>query len=185
MGSNPGYILKSFLLYNSSKRNLVTLQVTALLFIKGRSDMQMKLGTLFACRSFCFATSWRQSDLQCTMFYCMRREIFSDQFFGWIMVKGPDIKCIKNLGSCLKSNGGPRPWFAQYLSWEMRIVKFIYSEKATKLCEIFPLPLTTIHTFKSKGKISQNFVAFTEYMNCKLNILQQQQHVTNLHIAQL
>ena len=91
--------------------NLVTLQVTALLFIKGRSDMQMKLGTLFACRSFCFATSWRQSDLQCTMFYCMRREIFSDQFFGWIMVKGPDIKCIKNLGSCLKSNGGPRPWF--------------------------------------------------------------------------
>jgi hypothetical protein len=37
--------------------NLVTLQVTALLFIKGRSDMQMKLGTLFACRSFCFATS--------------------------------------------------------------------------------------------------------------------------------
>ena len=74
--------------------------------------MQMKLGTLFACRSFYFATSWRQSDLQCTMFYCMRREIFSDQFFGWIMVKGPDIKCIKNLGSCLKSNGGPRPWFA-------------------------------------------------------------------------
>ena len=81
--------------YNLSQRNLVTLQVTALLFIKGRSDMQMKLGTLFACRSFCFATSWRQSDLQCTMFYCMRREIFSDQFFGWIMVKGPDIKCIQ------------------------------------------------------------------------------------------
>ena len=86
--------------------------MTALLFIKGRSDMQMKLGTLFACRSFCFATSWRQSDLQCTMFYCMRREIFSDQFFGWIMVKGPDIKCIKNLGSCLKSNGGAPALFA-------------------------------------------------------------------------
>ena len=44
--------------YNLSQRNLVTLQVTALLFIKGRSDMQMKLGTLFACRSFCFATSF-------------------------------------------------------------------------------------------------------------------------------
>ena len=29
--------------YNLSQRNLVTLQVTALLFIKGRSDMQMKL----------------------------------------------------------------------------------------------------------------------------------------------
>ena len=115
--------------------------MTALLFIKGRSDMQMKLGTLFACRSFCFATSWRQSDLQCTMFYCMRREIFSDQFFGWIMVKGPDIKCIKNLGSCLKSNGGPRLCL-HHLSWEMRTA------------------------------------STTSY-----NILQQQQRVTNLHIA--
>ena len=47
------------------------------------------------------------------------------------------------------------------------IVKFIYSEKATKFCEIFPLLLTTVHTVKSKGKISQNFVAFSEYMNFK------------------
>ena len=45
------------------------------------------------------------------------------------------------------------------------IVKFRYSEKATKFCEIFPLLLTTVHTVKSKGKISQNFVAFSEYMN--------------------
>ena len=44
-------------------------------------------------------------------------------------------------------------------------LKFIYSEKATKFCEIFPLLLTTVHTVKSKGKISQNFVAFSEYMN--------------------
>ena len=42
---------------------------------------------------------------------------------------------------------------------------FIYSEKATKFYEIFPLLLTTVHTAKSKGKISQNFVAFSEYMN--------------------
>ena len=41
-------------------------------------------------------------------------------------------------------------------------IKFIYSEKATEFCEIFPL-----HTVKSKGKISQNFVAFSEYMNFK------------------
>ena len=46
-------------------------------------------------------------------------------------------------------------------------LKFTYSEKATKFCEIFPLLLTTVHTVKSKGKISQNFVAFSEYMNCK------------------
>ena len=48
-------------------------------------------------------------------------------------------------------------------------VKFIYSEKATKFCEMFPLLLTTVHAVKSKGKISLNFVAFSEYMNfiCK------------------
>ena len=43
--------------------------------------------------------------------------------------------------------------------------EFIYSEKATKFCEIFPLLLTTVHTVKSNGKISQNFVAFSECMN--------------------
>ena len=46
-----------------------------------------------------------------------------------------------------------------------KILKFIYSEKATKFCEIFPSLLTAVHTVKSKGKILQNFVAFSEYMN--------------------
>jgi hypothetical protein len=45
------------------------------------------------------------------------------------------------------------------------ILKLKYSEKATKFSEIFTLLLTTVHTFKSKVKISQNFVAFSEYMN--------------------
>ena len=44
-------------------------------------------------------------------------------------------------------------------------LKFIYSEKATEFCEIFPLLLTVCTVVKSKGKISQNFVAFSEYMN--------------------
>ena len=44
-------------------------------------------------------------------------------------------------------------------------VKFIYSEKATKFCEIFPLLLTECTVVKSKGKILQNFVALSEYMN--------------------
>ena len=44
-------------------------------------------------------------------------------------------------------------------------VKFIYSEKATKFYEISTLLLTTVHTVKSKVEISQNFVAFSEYMN--------------------
>ena len=42
---------------------------------------------------------------------------------------------------------------------------FIYSGKATKFCEIFPLVLTTVHTVKSKGNILQNFATFSEYMN--------------------
>ena len=44
-------------------------------------------------------------------------------------------------------------------------IKLIYSEKAAKFCEIFPLPLTVSTAVKSKGKISQNFAAFSEYMN--------------------
>ena len=44
-------------------------------------------------------------------------------------------------------------------------LKFIYSEKATKFCKIFNFFLTTVDTAKSKVKISQNFVAFSEYMN--------------------
>ena len=44
-------------------------------------------------------------------------------------------------------------------------VKFVYSEKATKFCEISTLLLSTVHKNKSKVEISQNFVAFSEYMN--------------------
>ena len=44
-------------------------------------------------------------------------------------------------------------------------LKFIYSEKATKFCEIFTLLLSVCTVDKSKVKISQNFVAFSEYMN--------------------
>ena len=41
-------------------------------------------------------------------------------------------------------------------------VKLIYSEKATKIFKIFTLHVVPV---KSKVKISQNFVAFSEYMN--------------------
>jgi hypothetical protein len=46
-------------------------------------------------------------------------------------------------------------------------IKFIYSEKATKFCEIFTLLLSYVVSVKSKVKISQNCVAFSEYMNFK------------------
>ena len=44
-------------------------------------------------------------------------------------------------------------------------LKFMYSEKATKFCEISTMNLTgTTRTVE----ISQNFVAFSEYMNFNL-----------------
>ena len=43
----------------------------------------------------------------------------------------------------------------------------MYSEKATKFCEIFILLLSYVVPVKSKVKTSQNFVAFSEYMNFK------------------
>ena len=46
-----------------------------------------------------------------------------------------------------------------------RSLKIIYSEKATKFCEIFSLLLTGTTSDKSKVKILQNFVAFSEYIN--------------------
>ena len=44
-------------------------------------------------------------------------------------------------------------------------LKFIYSEKASKFCKISTLLLTGTAKDKSKVKILQNFVAFSEYMN--------------------
>ena len=44
-------------------------------------------------------------------------------------------------------------------------MNFIYSEKATKFCEIFTLLLTVCTVVKSKVKFLQSFVAFSEYMN--------------------
>ena len=45
--------------------------------------------------------------------------------------------------------------FVVFLS--LVLLKFIYSEKATKFCEIFTLLLSYVVPVKSKVKISQNF----------------------------
>ena len=45
------------------------------------------------------------------------------------------------------------------------MIKFIYSEKATNVCEISTVYLTGTTQDKSTVEISQNFVAFSEYMN--------------------
>ena len=51
-------------------------------------------------------------------------------------------------------------------SFQKRIsLKFIYSEKAAKFCEISTLLLSYVVPVKIKLEISQNFVAFLEYVN--------------------
>ena len=45
------------------------------------------------------------------------------------------------------------------------ILKFINSEKATKFCEIVTVDLSYVVPVKSTMEISQNFVAFSEYIN--------------------
>ena len=45
------------------------------------------------------------------------------------------------------------------------MLKFIYSEKATKFCEISIVDLSYVVPVKSMVEISQNFVASSEYMN--------------------
>ena len=49
--------------------------------------------------------------------------------------------------------------------YNLFILKFIYSEKATKFCEISTVDLTVTTQDKSKVEILQKFVAFSEYMN--------------------
>ena len=46
-----------------------------------------------------------------------------------------------------------------------RRLKFIYSEKATKVWEISTVNLSYVVAVKSTVEISQNFVAFSECMN--------------------
>ena len=50
-----------------------------------------------------------------------------------------------------------------------QMVKFIYSERATKFCEISTLLLPVCTIVKSKVEISQNFVALSEYVNFMLS----------------
>ena len=44
------------------------------------------------------------------------------------------------------------------------VLKIIYSEKVAKFCEIFTLLLSYVVPVKSKAKILQNFVGFSELM---------------------
>ena len=59
-------------------------------------------------------------------------------------------------------------FFVNQLSVQVRALKFMYSEKDTKFCKIFTLILSCVVSVKSKVKISQNFVTFSEYVNFKI-----------------
>ena len=67
--------------------------------------------------------------------------------------------CLKTLSWITKRTSQRPEWTRSGRA----VLKFIYSEKATKFCEISTLNLTTVHTVKSKVEFSQNFVAFSEH----------------------
>ena len=61
-----------------------------------------------------------------------------------------------------------QPKWSNYLRLKCINARYI---KARKFCEIFPLLLTVCTVVKSEGKILQNFVAFSEYMNFNLGMI--------------
>ena len=71
----------------------------------------------------------------------------------------------KQIVDCVVRTGGVSAFLKLGGRVVMQVVKFIYSEKATTFCEIFTLLLSHVVLVKSKVKISQNFVAFSEYMS--------------------
>ena len=64
-----------------------------------------------------------------------------------------------------RKNNSNQLLYEKYSIWYMLLVKFIYSEKATKFCKIPTLLLSYVVPVKSKVEISQNCMAFSEYMN--------------------
>ena len=46
---------------------------------------------------------------------------------------------------------------SERMSWKSQTLKFVYTEKATKLCEITTLLWSTVHTDKSKVEILAKF----------------------------
>ena len=75
------------------------------------------------------------------------------------------LRELQKPGSCCALN--KFLWIDFNLTVWSFFLKFIYSEKVTKFCEIFTLLLCYVVPVKSKVKILQNFVAFSEYMDFK------------------
>ena len=58
--------------------------------------------------------------------------------------------------------------FLDTLDIQCPMIKFIYSEKATKCCKISTVDLSYVVPVKSMVEILPNVEAFSEYMNFKL-----------------
>ena len=54
--------------------------------------------------------------------------------------------------------------YVTIIETNLLLLKFIYSEKATKLCKISTIDLSYVLPVKSTVEILQNFVAFSEYI---------------------
>ena len=76
-----------------------------------------------------------------------------------------------HLVSCFKEQSSFKVRFTHHtlLTYSCHL-KFIYSEKAAKFCEISTVDLTFTSQDNSTVEISQKFVAFSEYINFILKI---------------
>ena len=83
-------------------------------------------------------------------------------------LKGKEMKeKIIKMNKCLHMHILAKKYGSSSFTWVIitMLVKFVYSEKATKVCEIFIVLLSYVVPVKSKVKILQTFVAFSGYMS--------------------
>ena len=113
------------------------------------------------------APMWKSVDSQT----CKQILINFTYYFVLLLVN----QCIIALSECVLPSARaqqslPMQWGKLKISFF--VIKFIYSEKATKFCKISTLLLSVCSVDKSKVEISQNFVAFSEYTNFNVLIVQ-------------
>ena len=159
-GPKPGYVIYEWSLSKCRSTTMVHDRTFSWYFWLNEETNNSELWQAWIFRSMNCRVSWL------TLTYFQTCQIFHMGTEGIVLQSSVDHKPSK-----YDLNNAGLPNFLNYFPRKLTFLKFIYSEKATKFCEIFPLLLTTVHTVKSKGKILQNFVAFSEYMNFNLLII--------------
>ena len=116
---------------------------------------------MFLCMNSIYAPTFRQISTKLAMrqlkiqkfqasFQLAQLEFFTTNVSKFLCVRARNVSSILSTFAVLLQN---------------LLVKFIYSQKATKFFEIFALLLSYVVPVKSKVEILQNFVAFSKYMN--------------------